>query len=1012
MVIKQFFKPYLLGPLVVLAVAFFFRFYQIDQFPPGLFPDEATHALDALEVLDGQITLYSADEGSTGALWRYLLAVHFALFGPSILTLRILAGAVGVASVGMAYLLVRELGLAPPGIGDNRAIARPWNEAVAVIAALLLAVSYWHLDLSRIAFSAILMLLVQDAALFCLWRAVATGRRRWFLLFGLGVGLLIYNYLPGKLGPFMLLLFFFLNWLIAQREALVSKFGPSLLLSAGLALLTAGPLLLFALFNYQMLLARAAVPATGNVMPLSPWQGLVANLNVFGLWPAFWLSGRWGEFFLGPVLTVCFVGGVGVSLFRIKRPVYLFLLVWWLVMLLPGALASEGAVPHPRRAIGSATATYALAALGLAVLVFGLFRLAQRLPFLQSSVFFRRQKLVPLMATLLLGLGLVAWTGATTFRRYFVVWGPSEETKLTFHVYDLALAELMARESGPETVYLLPLDSSAGIVNPLLDTIDFVYRGQAAYAFLPDDEQTMLARLKELTADKQTVRLLGWNVTKHTGADPKKVAHYYLEKWGRQTGIEPHRYFDIVTYQLYNGPEVFTPPEFEPGHIDFEGQMLLTGYAFGVEYLPDVSLGIDQPDAVSVPAGNSLWIESKWRKIGDLPVDYQQGLWLEDQAGHLVARIDGPLLNNLWHRGPSQWPTGAQERSYYLLPVAPTTLPGRYQLKTVLYTIDDPAQGIAGRRLVPSIVDLEPDLAVTLGQVTIEPPLTSPDPAVLPISQRLDLDLGEGLRLLGVEQGLTGEALRPGDRATLGLWWQATQPLSRDFVVAIGMGNEEQTWSLSDPQPLGGADYPPRSWPAGAVVQTLVDIRLPAEVNTGEFNLGLRLLDAATGESLADWLLGQIQVQGRPRSFEQPVQIQEVNANFGNEITLLGYKLDLSQMEASGVVSLILYWQAQTEMEASYKVFVHLLDESGQIVTQVDRQPLAGEAPTTSWLEDEVIADAIPISVSDQLVTVSRVAIGLYHARSGERLSVLAPTGNPQSDQVIIDFNLQSELGN
>jgi predicted membrane-bound mannosyltransferase len=93
---------------VIIIVAAFFRFYRIAQIPPGLFPDEATHALDALEVLDGQLTIYSPDEGSTGALWRYLLAVNFALLGPSIFSLRAFSSAVGVLSVCMAYLVVRE----------------------------------------------------------------------------------------------------------------------------------------------------------------------------------------------------------------------------------------------------------------------------------------------------------------------------------------------------------------------------------------------------------------------------------------------------------------------------------------------------------------------------------------------------------------------------------------------------------------------------------------------------------------------------------------------------------------------------------------------------------------------------------------------------------------------------------------------------------------------------------------------------------------------------------------
>jgi hypothetical protein len=375
MVNRRIFHPHVFILVLILVVAFFFRFYQIGQVPPGLFPDEATHALDALEVLDGQLTIYSPDEGSTGMLWRYLLALNFALFGPSILSLRAFASAVGVVSVGMAYLIVRELSLGPPTWNEE---ANPqiglysrvkWGEVIAALAALLLAVSYWHVDLSRIAFSAVLMLLIQDATFFCLWRALSSGRRCWFVLFGLGLGMLAYNYLPGKLAPALLLVFFLLQWLISRRDALVVEHWRPLLAAGGMALVVALPFALFVLFNYQVLVARAAVPTAGAVVPTSPLQGMVANLAVFGLWPTPWLSGRWEAFFLGPILTLCFVIGVGVSLARVRRPAYLFLLVWWLVMLLPGALAPEGAVPHVRRAIGTATVTFALASLGLATLV-------------------------------------------------------------------------------------------------------------------------------------------------------------------------------------------------------------------------------------------------------------------------------------------------------------------------------------------------------------------------------------------------------------------------------------------------------------------------------------------------------------------------------------------------------------------------------------------------------------------------------------------------------------------
>ncbi len=957
----------LLSLIMILTIAIFFRFYRIGQIPPGLFPDEATHALDAQNVLKGQLSLYSPNEGSTGMVWRYLLAINFALFGSSILALRAFASAVGVISVVVAYLLVREL----PLTEQNQPAGQGRREAIAGLAALLLAISYWHVDLSRIAFSAVLMLLIQDITLFCLWRALNAGQRRWFVLFGLGLGILAYNYLPGKLAPLVPLLFLLLEWPIAHRDALLIKYGRPLLLAAGLALVIALPLILFAAFNYQMLATRAALPSAAAVAPLSPWQAIGANLAAFGLWPAYWL-GNWGKLFLGPILTLCFVVGVGVSLVRIRRPAYLFLLVWWMVMLLPGVLAPEGAIPNVRRSIGAATPTFGLIALGLVSVASGLARLVGR--FARSTDSSRIQPAL----TLALGLILAVPVGASTFSRYFVQWGPSEEAKLEFHVYDLELADLMARQSGAETVYLLPLDSAAGSINPLLDSIAFVYRGQASYDFLPDDEQAMLARLSTLTADKNVARLVRWKVTKHTGADPKGVAHYYLEKWGRWIDTRSYPYFDIETYQLGDGPDAFTQVPLTRLDVGFEGQMALTGYAYGPRR--------------TATAGDVLWTELTWRKTGDTPADYQVALWLEDGAGHAVGRLDKPLLNNLRHQGTSQWVVGEEERDYYLVPIDATTPPGTYRLKAVLYTGD-------GRRLTPLLSGVGADLAVTLGSATTRAPLAPPDAVTLSIPNRLDLDMGGGLHLLGFDPGFTGP-LRPGSQAALSLWWQATQPLPQNLAVALGIGLGEQAWSLNKPQPLGGSDYPSRDWPAGTVVRTFVDLRVPADVEAGKLNLGLRLVNAENGDSLADWLLGQVDVVGRTRSFEAPKMKYPLGANFGNQATLLGYDLDLTDFQVDSPVRLTLYWQAQKGMNTAYRVFVHLLEPTGGIVVQMDREPQAGDAPTTGWLAGEVVKDDIVMKVSGAATTAHAIAIGLYDPATGARVPVLDASGAVIGDSV------------
>ncbi len=957
----------LLSLVVILAVAIFFRFYHIGQIPPGLFPDEATHALDAQNVLKGQLTLYSPNEGSTGMVWRYLLALNFALLGSSILTLRAFASAIGVASVAMAYLVIREL----PLTDQDQPAGQGQRDALAGLAALLLAISYWHVDLSRIAFSAVLMLLIQDMTLFCLWRALNAGRRSWFVLFGLGLGILAYNYLPGKLVPLVPLLFLLLQWPLAQRDALLAKHGRPLLMAAGLALVVALPLILFAVFNYQMLVTRATLP-TGAIAPLSPWQAIGGNLAAFGLWPTTWLPGSWGKLFLGPILTLCFVVGVGVSLVRIRRPAYLFLLVWWLVMLLPGALVPEGAIPNVRRSIGAATPTFGLIALGLVSAASGLARLAGRL-----GRFMNGFQIQPAL-TLALGLALAVPIGASTFTSYFVAWGPSEAAKLEFHVYDLELADLMARQSGAETVYLLPLDSAAGSINPLLDSIAFVYRGQASYDFLPDDEQTMLVRLAKLTAGKNVARLVHWKVTKHTGADPKGVIRYYLAKWGRWIDTRSYPYFDIETYQLNNAPDAFSSAPLTQLGVGFEGQMALTGYAYGPRR--------------TATAGDFLWTELAWRKTGDTPDDYQVALWLEDGAGHAVGRVDKPLLNNLKHQGTSRWTVGEEERDYYLVPIDATTPPGAYRVKAVLYTAD-------GRRLAPLLTGVGADLAVTLGSATARPAATPPDAVTLSIPKRLDLDVGGGLRLLGFDPGFSGP-LRPGSQAALSLWWQATKPLPQNLAVALGIGQGEKAWPLNKPQPLGGPDYPSRDWPAGTVLRTFVDLRVPADVEAGKLNLGLRLVNAETGESLSDWLLGQVDVAVRTRSFEAPKMTHSLGTNFGNQVTLLGYDLDLTEFQLDSPVQLTVYWQAQRGMDTAYKVFVHLVEPTGGIVVQMDREPQAGEAPTTGWLAGEVVKDDIVMKVSGAATTAHTIAIGLYDPVTGTRVPVLNADGAVIGDSV------------
>jgi hypothetical protein len=152
------------------------------------------------------------------------------------------------------------------------------------------------------------------------------------------------------------------------------------------------------------------------------------------------------------------------------------------------------------------------------------------------------------------------------------------------------------------------------------------------------------------------------------------------------------------------------------------------------------------------------------------------------------------------------------------------------------------------------------------------------------------------------------------------------------------------------------------------------------------------VLDSA-GQLAFETTLGSIGLTNRSRQFETPAISQPINIAFDTpaKLTLLGYDLPTTTTLANNAAQLPinLYWRAETEMDTAYTVFIQLLNSAGQVVTQVDMQPLAGTAPTTTWLPGEIIADpytlTLPVNVSPG--TYSLIT-GIYNAATGQRLPV------------------------
>lgn len=142
-----------IGGCTLLALGL--RLVKLDDIPFGLWRDEARHGIVALNILSSPSyrPIY-VPEVDIPALLFYLQTISIKILGPTAGAVRVVpALAGGLTTLSIAYLA--------------RTI---WGRRAGIAAALLLALSAWHIALSRLAFAAVLDPLLSLIALALLWR--------------------------------------------------------------------------------------------------------------------------------------------------------------------------------------------------------------------------------------------------------------------------------------------------------------------------------------------------------------------------------------------------------------------------------------------------------------------------------------------------------------------------------------------------------------------------------------------------------------------------------------------------------------------------------------------------------------------------------------------------------------------------------------------------------------------------------------------------------------------------
>lgn len=399
--------------LLILCLAVFFRIWQLDSAPPGLYPDEAMNGNDALQTLENkQFKLFYPENNGREGLYIWLISFSFYLFGPVAWSLRLVSAIFGILTILALYLLAKEM----------------FDKKIALASSFFLAVSFWHVNFSRIGFRAVLVPFLLCFSFYFLWRAWRRNKFWDYVWSGIFFGLGFYTYIAFRMAVLILGLLLILDLIKSKK---IKWQSVALLI---VIFIVALPIGLHFLSQPQDFLGRAGgvsvFQAEEPLKALSISTGkTLAMFNLSG-------DGNWRHNLAGwPMLSwpigLLFIIGLILTFKRIRKDtlISLFLIGWFLAMLLPAVLTCEG-LPHALRTIGVIPVVYIFSALGLI--------------WLFEKIYPLNKKIAWLMLVFLL-----LYPALDNFNKYFLRWAVDSETAGAFR-QDLVDLSYQLKELPPQ----------------------------------------------------------------------------------------------------------------------------------------------------------------------------------------------------------------------------------------------------------------------------------------------------------------------------------------------------------------------------------------------------------------------------------------------------------------------------------------------------------------------------------------------------------------------------------
>ncbi len=211
------------------------------------------------------------------------------------------------------------------------------------------------------------------------------------------------------------------------------------------------------------------------------------------------------------------------------------------------------------------------------------------------------------------------------------------------------------------------------------------------------------------------------------------------------------------------------------------------------------------------------------------------------------------------------------------------------------------------------------------------------------------------IRLLGYSQGPD----------TLTLFWQARDKPERDYKVALRLHDGQTVWGESDRWPTSHL-YPTSFWKPGEVLFGRGGIPISPGIPPGQYSVGIALYDEQSlgavhatgtdGQDLGVWVSLPVTLTQTWGSQDVPKDLPHpLAARLNDDLMLLGYELDASEIPSDGPLHLELYWQARRAPTTNYAVQIEWAAPGENKTIAEIAYPLALQHPVRDWQTGEFV---------------------------------------------------------